>query len=90
MLYLFDKNEVLLGQLKTNDLVDCYQVEVLNGTVTIEFTLLQGSMHKMTNVEIVAHKDTINKDSFHLYKLITNKPTSNGIYYEGIYTVLMI
>lgn len=86
MLYLFNKDEVLVGQLKNDDILSCIQTEVLNGIIDIEFVIPQEALHKMENIEIVAHKDINNDDTFYIYKLTNNKNTADGVVFEGVYS----
>ncbi|WP_100066066.1 phage tail spike protein [Miniphocaeibacter massiliensis] len=84
MLYLFDRKEVLRVKLKRDDLLECIQVEGINETTTLSFSIRLDALYKMENIEIVGHEDVNNNGTYQLYKIIESKIIENRVDYQGI------
>lgn len=84
MIYLFNHNEELLGELKTTELSSCIQEETLNGLERLDFEVLLPYRYKMKGVEFVVHADVNEPKDFYMYKIISAANTSNSYAYTCI------
>lgn len=86
MIYLFDHNETLIGQLHSSHIMNATQEEVLNGIVRLDFEIAIPFIDKMEDVEFVAHKDINEPDQFHYYKITNTVNSDNTMQYTAIAT----
>lgn len=86
MIYLFNHNETLLGQLHSSQITSAIQEELLNGIIRLDFEVPIQFSEKLEEAEFVAHKDVNEQDTFHYYKITSKANTDNSVQYTAIAT----
>lgn len=87
MLYLFNKNEVLIHELSSNMLASLVQVEELNKLMTLEFSVFAKYKNLMEDCEYVAHKDMENPNRVQMYRVVSSESDDYQVNYEAVHII---
>lgn len=87
MLYLFNKNEVLIHELSSNMLASVVQVEELNKLMTLEFSVFTKYKDLMEDCEYVAHRDMENPNRVQMYRVVSSESDDYQVNYEAVHII---
>lgn len=87
MLFLFDKNENLIGDLPAREIDFITQHEELNKLMTLEFAVYISANYKMENIHYVAHVDMENYQRVQMYRLISSESDDYTVNYQAVHII---
>ncbi|WP_243343549.1 phage tail spike protein, partial [Anaerococcus sp. AGMB09787] len=85
MIYAFDKNEKLIGEILQRNIIEAYQTEELNGNVSFAMSLPIEESKKWDKAFYLAHKDVYDPSSYQLYRILKSEVKADRVDYECIH-----